>query len=120
MAVAPSTNIGTLIGNNPCVECFTDKEKLALLVYLLGEVNSASIDENLSTYMDDTACYGCSAESQLLDAIISKLWTYYANGETSAALKAKFKCLLCLPDRKLKELITGQVLTYINNVQAPT
>jgi len=94
------------IETNPCVQCFFGKELDALLVLLLAEKAGYTLPDDLSTLVDDTVCLKCWSETQLKQSIASFLWTQQDNGETSAELMAKIKCLLCADPQTIKALHT--------------
>lgn len=122
MATAPGDvgTVTTLIGDNPCVQCFEGMELDALLVLLLASLNNYTLPDDVDTLMALVACESCATDTQLKQAIASKLWTFYENGQTSAQLKEKLKCLLCTDAKKLKDLATYLIIKHIQSLQAPT
>lgn len=101
------------IDTNPCVQCFFGKELDALLVLLLAEKAGYTLPDDLSTLVDESVCLKCWSETQLKQSLASFLWEQQDNGETSAQLMEKIKCLNCTDPQTIKALITHLLQTNL-------
>lgn len=96
----------TLMNIYPCMECLTEKELLAVIVYILTVKGNYDLSEDLDQLMIDSACQACLTDKQMLQVITAML-AYWAGLQNSSMsdIRADVKCLLCAEPRKVKGLL---------------
>ena len=96
----------TLLNIYPCMECLTEKELFAVIVYILAYKAGYDLSEDLNDLMSDSACQSCMTDKQMMEAVASML-AYWAGLQSTSMseIRADVKCLLCAEPRKVKGLL---------------
>lgn len=97
----------------PCLQCLNKSELLAVLVYVLATLNGKDVTTDLSTMMDDSACYNCLTEKQMLEGLIASLATNVIPAETTVTQMREYvKCLTCVDPNRIRALLLNEWTTY--------
>lgn len=97
-----------LIDTNPCFQCLSEKELLAVLVFVFVTANQSNIAQALV----DSACFTCMSKKQMLQAVVSILANTYLSGQTIDEIKQEMKCLECASDNQLRAALLQQFCAY--------
>lgn len=103
-----------LIATNPCFECLSEKELLAVLVFVFVTANRSNIAQALV----DSACFTCMSKKQMLQSLVSLLANTYLSGQTIDQIKEEMKCLECASDNQLRAALLQQFCTYWESIPA--
>lgn len=98
----PSANLSTY----KCLACLSTTELLMLLVVILADAGGTyTLPDDLSTLMQDAACWGCLSDKQLLQASVSALAQDIEADATLDEIRAKIACLKCANPGQIKSAI---------------
>jgi len=80
---------------------------LKLLVVILADKSGSSytLPGDTASLLEDSACWKCLTDKQILQAIISALAEDIESDSTVEEIRAKIQCLLCADPKTVKAAI---------------
>jgi hypothetical protein len=103
-----------LIGHNPCLNCLSDKELLAILMYIFAYANGHTVTQALT----DSACFNCLGQKhQKLVALVTILADHFLRGASVPTIVNDIKCLECAPDSQITAALLSEICTYYGTAQ---
>ena len=101
----------------PCFSCLSDTELMAVLIYVLSELNGKDIATDLPEMMDDSACYNCLVEKQMFQGMLAALAVkVLPDGVTVNQLRNITKCLNCVDPNRMRALALNEWTTYLETL----
>lgn len=103
-----------LVSHIPCLNCLSDKELLAVLLYIFVQANGHTVTQALT----NGACFNCLGEKkQRLVALITVLSDYFLRGVSVPTMIEQMKCLECAPDSQITAALLSEICTYYGSGQ---
>lgn len=103
----------------PCLQCLSELQLMMVLVWELNEISEAyTLPTQLATLFDDSACYTCLSDKQLLQAIVTIL-AYLAFGreDTVPGVVDDLACLNCANPAQIKAAIVHLIAKWTESQQ---
>lgn len=113
----------SLLGENPCNNCYSDTILIAGLAALLCSINK-ELGENSSCdpedAMEDASCFKCMSDHQMLVAIVNTFADYAISlGVTNAGeVIQNATCLSCADPKMNKAIVVKQLCTFIHYLES--
>lgn len=98
----------TLIGTNPCLDCLSEKELKAILLYIFAYLNSHTITEALT----DSACFRCLSKKQRLHSLVAILADKFLEEVDVPTIITSIKCLECSSDDQIEAALLRELAVY--------
>lgn len=106
----PNLSPGLLPDSYGCVSCLSQSELWMALLFLMAKDQNLDLQAPgvLTSLLEDTACFTCASDTQLLRIIVSGKAELMIPDEfaTEGALAEALTCLRCLKPKQIKGALT--------------
>lgn len=100
----------SLIDTNPCLNCISEKELMAVLMYAFAHANDHTVAEALQ----NGACLTCLSKKQRLAAWVTIIANELLSDMTVPEIIEAIKCLECASDTQLQASLLAEACAYYN------
>lgn len=106
----------SLLASNPCLNCLSEQELLAVIVAIFA----AALDKTIPEVMQDSACFTCLSDKQILQALITIMGNeILGESTTPAEVVDQMHCLVCVDKHKLMAAILQLICNNWNALFCP-
>lgn len=98
----------TLVGDTPCLQCLSEKELLAILLYIFAYLNSHTITEAL----EGSPCFMCLSKKQQLHGLVDVLSEKFLSEVSVPTIIQEIKCLECAPEPQIIAALLREIAVY--------
>lgn len=101
----------SLIGTNPCLNCLSEKELWAIIMYAFATANDQTVAEAFS----NSACYNCLGDQKhFLVSLVTIFADEFLTGVSVPDIIEAVKCTECAPEKQIKSALLYEICTYFN------
>lgn len=102
----------TVMALTPCLQCLDKPTLLLVLLYILATMNNKDMTTELDTMMEESACYTCLTDKQLLEAMIAILADNQLESVNVQDIRDSLSCAQCADPQRIKAMLLHEWATY--------
>lgn len=115
MPISASCTPQTLKESYHCIQCASESEVLMVILWALAKLEGTyTLPEDLPTLLEDTACWNCVSDSDLLRSIAILLAQKASRSDLDITdFWDEVKCLPCADPKALRAAIVPLLCQYL-------